>query len=220
MAENNLEGEFILKPTSSNPDTTTSTRSTLTSSENIKDTGKKPKFYTSFCYYPKGVKFQDQESDEEVILLVRQHFITNIPWILGLFLIGVVPPLLFLFVPIFYLIPISSNLLFFATVFYYVILFSFAIMYFTIWYFNVGIVTNKRLIDVDVHNILIRILSEARLNTIQDITITQVGGIRSIFNYGDIDIQTQGFKQNIEFYRVPHPNFIRTLIGNLILNKR
>lgn len=221
MPENNLQGEFILTPTpdEKNTDVKTSQPADLSISEAISP-GKTPNFYSSFCYYPKNFRFQDQEQDEKIILLVRQHFITNLPWIISIFLLGFIPPIIFLIAPFFIVIPISANLLFFINLFYYLVLFSFLIMNYTIWYFNVGIITNKRLIDIDVHNILVRVLSEARLAAIQDITITQVGGIRSIFNYGNVDIQTEGMKQNLEFYRIPKPNIVRTIIGNLVLNKR
>lgn len=223
-----LEGEFILKketpPEQQQPEEKREIHSETIQEEMPTPTGIKmhtrPRFYSAFSYYPEGVKFQDQEADEEVILLVRQHFITNLPWILGFFLLSILPPLFFTFAPFFFLIPVSEDLLFLSTVFYYLVLFSFTFLYFTVWYFNVGIATNKRLIDIDVHNILVRVLSEARLNSIQDITVTQVGGIRSIFNYGDVDIQTEGLKQNIEYYKVPKPNFVRTVIGNLVVHKR
>lgn len=232
MAQDQLQGEFILKnetsppdiyQTEREPDTISPSKQTIKNAPPLQGVKghSKPHFYSAFSYYPKGIKFQDQEQDEEVILLVRQHFITNVPWILGIFLLGLLPVLLSFLIPFFpFLLLISQELLFLSLLFYYLILFSFALLYFTIWYFNVGIITNKRLIDIDVHNILVRVLSEARLNSIQDVTVTQVGGIRSIFNYGDIDIQTEALKQNIEFYRVPRPNFIRTVVGNLVVHRK
>lgn len=226
MAQNNLQGEFILK-NNTPPSPKPPTQKLETRMKSLHDIPlpkgvtphSKPHFYSAFSYYPEGVTIQDQEEDEEVILLVRQHFITNVPWILGFFLLGLLPPLFLLFGPLFIQISLSLNLLFLTIVFYYLVLFSFTFLYFTIWYFNAGIITNKRLIDIDVHNILVRVLSEARLNSIQDITVTQVGGIRSIFNYGDVDVQTEGLKQNLEYYKVPKPNFVRTVIGNLVVHR-
>lgn len=228
MPENTLSGEFILPNQKTeavaakqpqNTDTTVS--KPLTTTDERKHEGKKPHFFSSFCHYPKGVRFKDQEFDEEVIILVRQHLITNVPWILGVILLALLPPVVFFLAPFF--IPplgIAPVLVSIATAFYYTALLSLSLLYYCMWYFNVGIVTNKRIIDIDVQNILTRVLSEARLNSIQDVTITQVGGIRSIFNYGNIDIQTEALTQTIEFYRVPQPNFIRTVIGNLVVNKK
>lgn len=220
-----LKGEFILsqkKDQEQVPAHTSSSREAQTEPViSEKHQTSKPHFYSAFSKYPKGIRFQTQEQDEEVILLLRQHFITNVPWILGLFLLALLPFLLFIIVPIFFSsIIIHPALIFIATAFYYLIIFSLGVLYFSIWYFNVGIVTNKRLLDLDVHNILSRVLSEARLNAIQDVTITQVGGIRSIFNYGDIDVQTEALKQNIEYYRIPQPNAVRIIIGNLVVHRK
>jgi hypothetical protein len=220
FSANNLSGEFVLIPESpgGEKDSGKSVRPT-----SIKPYGHKHKnahFFSSLCYYPNNVTFKDQEADEEVVLLIRRDLITNVPWIASAIGLSILP-VLFLFIstvlPQFFQIPVS--LINTALFFYYTVVFGFILLEFTLWYFNVGIVTNKRVIDLDVANILTRELTEARLATIQDVTLTQVGGIRSIFNYGDIDIQTEALKQNIEFYRVPDPNFIRRVIGDLVVNK-
>lgn len=236
MANKDLSGEFILSPekinTQQEPAVTrpapSTSREIRQEQENTNETSEestrkhsKPHFYSAFAHYPDGFTFKDQENGEEVILLIRQHFITNLPWIVGFTLLGFFPPLFFFFAPLFLdSLLISPALLVITTLFYYLVLFAFAVLYFTLWYFNAGIITNKRIIDIDVPNILIRVLSEARLNAVQDVTITQVGGIRSIFNYGDVDIQTEAVRQNLEFYRVPQPNFIRTLVGNLVVHRK
>ncbi len=228
MPDKNLSGEFVLSE--QKPDTQIPQTQTTTPQPALADTTptnqhphkhNNPHFFSAFSHLPKGVRFKNQESDEEVIILARQHFITNVPWIAGVILFALLPPVVFLLAP-FFLPPLSilPILVTLSTAFYYVALSSLALLYFSMWYFNVGIVTNKRIIDIDVHNILTRVLSEARLSSIQDVTVTQVGGIRSIFNYGNIDIQTEARIQTLEFYRVPQPNFIRTVIGNLIIHRK
>ena len=37
--------------------------------------------FTSFCENPDGITFNTQEKDEQISLLLRRHFVTNIPWI-------------------------------------------------------------------------------------------------------------------------------------------
>lgn len=227
-----LSGEFVLTPTSNTPKgpapaSASAPAETATMPAPDPLTGiihnhahSKPKFYSSLCHYPEGFTFQNQEADEEVILLIRRDFITNVPWILAVIFTALIPPLLFLTVPIFFpAISVSQPLIFLSIAFFYVMLFTFALLYFTIWYFNVGIVTNKRVLDIDVPNILVKVVSEARLVNIVDVTFTQVGGIRSIFDYGNIDIQTEGLHQTIEFDRAPRPNMIRKIIGELLVNK-
>lgn len=228
-----LNGEFVLNKTTAAPaqpappptPSAPTTAPAMPSPDPVtgivhNHTHTKPKFYSSLCQYPEGVTFQNQEPDEEVILLIRRDFITNTPWIVSIILLSLVPPLLFIFVPIFFpAIHITQPFIGLAVFFYYLVLFGFAILYFAIWYFNVGLVTNKRVIDMDVANILVKETSEARLASIADVTYIQVGGIRGIFDYGDVRVLTETYEQNLEFDRAPNPNLIRKIIGQLIVNK-
>lgn len=180
----------------------------------------KAKFYSSMSVYPENFTFQNQEADEEVVILIRRDFITNLPWIIAILLLFLAPPVLLVLGPIFFpAIQIAPTILGLIISFYYLVVFGFTLLNFAIWYFNVGIVTTKRAIDIDVPNILVKMISEARLPSIVDVSFTQVGGIRSFFDYGDIFLQTEGIHQNIEFDRAPSPNMIRKIIGELIVDK-
>lgn len=223
MPDNKLKGEFVLTPeNNTNTDDSSTLPGNAAAKKNTEHnhTHSKPKFYSSMALYPDNFTFQNQEADEEVVLLVRRDFITNLPWIISIILLSILPVVVFLLAPIFFpSLSISQTLIILSLVFYFLVLFGFAMLNFAIWYFNAGIVTTKRVIDVDVPNILVRVLSEARLPSIVDVTYTQVGGIRSFFDYGDIFIQTEGIHQNIEFDRAPSPNTIRRIIGELVVDK-
>jgi len=45
----------------------------------------------AFCFYPEGVKFETIEKEEKVILLLRQHVIINVKWILVTLILLFVP---------------------------------------------------------------------------------------------------------------------------------
>lgn len=223
-----LKGEFVLNPTANKPSTpvpagkAAETQTAPPGGPSIIHNHEytKPKFYSSMVSYPEGVTFQNQEADEEVILLIRRDFITNVPWITSIILLAFVPPLLFILGPIFFSnIHITQPFMGLSVTFYYLILFGFTILNFAIWYFNVGLVTNKRVIDMDIENILVKETSEARLTAISDVTYTQVGGIQGLFDYGDVRVLTETYEQNLEFDRAPNPNMIRKIIGELIVNK-
>jgi len=222
MADSKLEGEFVLrpKPNEPTPPEPISQTQPATRAAHARHEKKNMHFFSSLGHYPKNVVFQNQEADEEVILVVRRDLITNLPWVLSMSILFLFPiflaPLTSLFFPNLSISPILITL---TLAFYYVMVFSFSLLYFAIWYFNVGIITNKRIIDLDVPNILVRHLAEARLANIVDVSYSQVGGIRSIFDYGNVDLQTEGLQQNIEFDRAPDPNFIRKVIGELLVHK-
>ncbi len=215
MPEDTLSGEFVLN-NSSEKDNKTST--TIKTDKIIQ---KNPvNFLTSLKIHPKGVFFENQEEDEEIILLIRRDLITNVPWIITAILLALLPLVLFflsgLFSPFF---QISGPTLVVAILFYYLIIIGFIIVEFTLWYFNVGLITNKRVVDLDVSGILFKHVSETKLDLIEDVSYTQVGSIRSIFNYGDVHIQTAGSFANFEFDRAPEPARIVRIIADMIGGK-
>jgi hypothetical protein len=86
--------------------------------------------------------------------------------------------------------------------------------------FNVGIVTNKRVLDIDFNLVLNKEITGSPLDDITDITIKSKGFIPSLFDYGDVEIQTPGAMQNIEYLSVPMPASVVTIINNLMEGKK
>jgi hypothetical protein len=80
-------------------------------------------------------------------------------------------------------------------------------------------VTNERVIDIDFMFLLYKHFSEAELAKIQDISFTTSGITATVFNYGNVLVETAGELPNIEFEMVPHPQkiveTIRTLAENV-----
>ena len=175
-----------------------------------------PGLFSSYCEFPNGFNFENQESDEETILIIRRDFATNIPWIVGTILLALLPFLLLPLLSNYLSVQISFLSQSLALALFYLMLFSFLLVRFVLWYFNIGIITNKRVRDVDIHGLLYKQVSEARLDFIQDFSYSQIGVVRSIFNYGDVSIQTAGSEPNIEFDRAPNPARIVEIIGELI----
>lgn len=175
-------------------------------------------FYSSYCRNPKGITFEDQEHDEDILLLLRRHFITNLPWLLsGLFLILL--PIIFPFILSVFPFPIpTSNILTLMLATYYLIIFGFLLLNFTLWYFNTGIVTNIRVIDININGILYREVAETNNEEIQDVSYAQIGFIRSLFDFGDVAVQTAGSKQNVEYDKIPKPSIVSRIIGDLSNN--
>ena len=209
-----LSGEFVLKKPKENlPEG-------KISQEKASLGTTKAYFYSSLCLYPKNVKFENQETDEEVILLVRRALITNVPWIITTLILILIPLVIFiaseLFSPFF---KISASTQLVMLLFYYLAIIGFILVEFTIWYFNVGLVTNRRIIDLDVSGILFKHSAETRLELIEDVSYSQVGSVRSILNYGDVHMQTAGTISNFEFDRTPEPARVVRIIGSMIGGK-
>ena len=72
------------------------------------------------------------------------------------------------------------------------------------------------MIDIDLHAVIYKEISDAQLGKIEDITIKSGGYLQSLFDYGSIFIQTAGAAVNIEFNNVPHPTDAVQVINNLL----
>ena len=166
----------------------------------------------AFAYFPDKVHFIAADSNERVILLLRKHPITNIPWIITAILM-VIAPLLLDALPLFDAIPLNIRLI--ASLFWYLITIAFILEEFLAWFFNVYIVTDERVFDVDFVNLIYREITDANIDQIQDVT-TKVGGvIPTIFNYGDVVIQTAAEIPQLEFVAVPRPDTAAQVLRQL-----
>lgn len=165
----------------------------------------------SFCLHPL-IRFETQTNDEEVILVLRSHPITQINWILTSIIIFFLP----LFFNIFLTEFLSGKQVFFINLFWYAFLFSFVFLNILNYLFNVGIVTNKRIIDVDFHQILYKEVTASSINKIEDVTVKSAGFFAGFFNYGNLFIQTAAEEQNIEFLNIPQPMEAASVINKLM----
>jgi membrane protein YdbS with pleckstrin-like domain len=168
---------------------------------------------------PCNVSFETQTEDEKTLLLLRRHFVTNIPWIAFSLLMFFVPFLVAYLpqlgeLPLYTAVPANIRAL--AVLVWYLLAIGFAFEGFLLWYFNVFIVTDKRIVDVDFWGLLHKSVSETPLLNIQDIT-HEVGGFWPvIFNYGQIFVQTAGEIPRLEMTAVPHPDRVHKKIAQLL----
>ncbi len=164
--------------------------------------------FSAFCQYPQGIKLVNQENDEKIVLFLRRHFIKNINWISISITLLLLP--IFLFLPINFFntfqdfVPLRFNLIFLA--FYYLIVFGFMLTNFITWFYNLGIITTKQIIDIDFNDIMYREVAKVRIQDIIDAEYQQGGFFHSFFNYGNVFVQTEGLKPNFEFHAIPNPD--------------
>lgn len=166
----------------------------------------------SFATKPAGVRFETQAEEEEIILLLRKHWITNIPWLfIGVLLI--IAPLVLRWFPLLTFLPTRYQLI--AVVIWYLLTTIIIFERFLTWYFNVYIVTDERVVDIDFHNLIYKEVSDAKIDRVQDITYKMGGFIRTLFHYGDVYIQTAGAEPNFDFLAVPHPEQVVRILDEL-----
>lgn len=167
---------------------------------------------SAFSKYPKKVHFIGADKEEKIILLLRRHPITNVGWILIAFLM-ILAPLVLTFFPVFNLLPVRYQLVTIMT--WYLLTTAFVFEEFLSWFFNVYIVTDERIFDVDFVNLVYREITDANIDQIQDVTVRVGSVVRTLFGYGDIIIQTASEIPQIEFDAVPRPDEVARVLREL-----
>ncbi len=185
--------------------------------EEDSQTANHPGLTTTFCEFPQHLYFEGQKKDEVVHLFLRSHFVTNFRWI-TLSIIFILLPLLF-----FILLPYLSlsftifnfNHLLIFIFFYYSLLFGYVFINFLTWFYNIGMITNLRVVDIDVSYITNKNISSTGIMDIIDVDYSQNSFLGNLFQYADVYLQTQGIKPNFEFTAAPNPAKVAEIILDL-----
>ena len=160
--------------------------------------------------------FPGKRPNERVLLLLRRHW--------SILLMHGIVCFLFLLIPL-----VADGLLSrFAPEYREVFFFPFVNLVFWIYllgvwtYFFIGwvdyyldawIVTDDRIINIEQNGLFNRVISEQRLYRIQDVTAEVKGPLRTLFNFGNVYIQTAGETERFVFEDIPEPYHVKkTLI--------
>ncbi len=162
--------------------------------------------------------FPHKEVNEQVYMTVRRHYFVLMRH-----------SIIFLFFFIFpaiiggaiYSLNISINqyafypIIILILAIYYLFVILFAMIKWIEYYYDIWIITDKRIIDMEQKSLFNHITSELRLDKIQDVTFEMKGLFASIFHYGNIYVQTAGAVQRFSFEEVPRSQQIKSLIIDL-----
>lgn len=170
--------------------------------------------FSSYLLYPK-IRFESYEPGEKIIIMLRAHPFTQLRWIVNAVVLFVLLLIINFFMPSF----LSLNKIFVANCILLTFILSFIWINIITWYFNVGIITNKRIIDIDLSGVIYKEVTTARLDKIEDITIKSGGYFESFFDFGAVFIQTAGQEVNIEFADIPYPAEAVQQINRLLSKK-
>lgn len=178
---------------------------------------------SAFLKNPSKTSYDGEDHDEHIKYVLRASWLLQVPWLFAV---------LVLIISSIIVIPFLANLeikgenvfnamhLMLITAFWYTGTFGFFLQKFINWFFNVLIITNKKIVDVDFYGILYKNISETTLDNIEDVTSTVSGAIGVIFNIGNMFIQTAGEKREFEFDGLDNPSKIRDLLADLVAERK
>ena len=98
----------------------------------------------------------------------------------------------------------------------YLIVFGYAFVSYVSWFFNIGIVTNLRVVDVDVNDITSKSVAATEMKDILDVEYNQKGFLQNFFDYGNVHMQLAGQNPNFEFLFIPRPARTADVISDLM----
>lgn len=168
---------------------------------------------SSFISFPKHTTFLGKEKDENVVLVIRSHWMSYFKYIISAVLVLILPTVVALLIP-----SLNTNLMLIVTIFLISIMLSMslAVYSFLMWFYNVNIITDRRVIDIDFKSVFFHTPSEARLEKIEDVTSQQSGSFTNLLDIGTVHIQTAGTNAFIEFENVPKPREIQDILSDLL----
>lgn len=170
------------------------------------------KAFFSYCLNPE-ITFKSIEPGEQIVLLLRAHPFTQLYWVAT----SIVLSILLMFSGTLLGNFFSPAQIFFVNILGIIAIFSYVVISFINWYFNVGIITNHRIINIIIYSVLYREITSTQLEKIQDITEKTGGYIESLLDYGDVFIETAASNDpNIDFKKIPQPSEVIKIINNLL----
>ena len=173
-------------------------------------------------FFPKDIKFETQDDDEHIVLLTRKHLITNLKWI-------IVTSML-IFIPMYWsdfplIASVDGVTRFALVVVWYLGLGLYVMENLLLWFYTVYILTNERVVNVDFFELFYKSVDMTYIRNIEDVNYSQVGIMTSIFDYGNVIIETASEQRAVDrgkehssftFDSVPNPDGVARVVSELM----
>ena len=153
--------------------------------------------------------------NENLVALYRRHPLILWTEIIIIFLIAL------LFLGIFFFLrsalpflkepPYQTLISWVAFLFYHGLFIAFFVVFADYW-LDIWIITTERVIDIEQKGLFRREVSEFKLDKIQDVSFDIRGILPSLFDFGDVQIETAGKERNLTFKTIPHPRRVKNLL--------
>jgi len=164
--------------------------------------------------------FPGQDKNEPVFIFLRRYYLAFLPF-LAIILVMLIISFSMFYLTLFSLRhnPDVSSVIYnwAVTGSGFFVLFSivFTVIAWFDFYFDIHIVTDRRVVDINQNKLFHREISELNLEDIEDVSVNYIGILKTIFNYGDIEIQTAGVRNNFHFPDIANPRDVASVISDL-----
>ncbi len=149
------------------------------------------------------------KEDEEAIRVIRRYPLS--------FSFKIILAVILIALPFFLMYPLfqwrSWGLIIFALLL--LIAFGYSLRVLVVWYFNVFIITSRRVIDIDQRGFFDRTVSGVDYSRIRDVAFHTKGLLQTIFHYGTVLIEIAGTNVRLEIRNIKNPQEVQEIINNL-----
>lgn len=146
---------------------------------------------------------------EEPVLVFRQHPVLFLKGAL-LFVILALLPAIFPFVApemitVINDTPALATLSLLIIALYELTVLILGFTHFFNWYFDIWVITQERIIDVDQEGVFSKKIGELEMFRVQDVVAEQKGVLATLFHFGKIKVETAGAKEDFSFEGISQP---------------
>ena len=156
--------------------------------------------------------FDGEYPEEKVILLLRRHWFVLVPAGVLIFILILAPFAACLFFRISLDTLGLTSLYWFGVAVYFIFLWQITFYRLTMYLLDVWIVTDRRIIDSQQKGFFSRVVSETKINKVQDVSTEVHGLIPTFLNFGNVEVQTAGTEEKFVFRQVPAPEEVRKAV--------
>ncbi len=162
--------------------------------------------------------FPGQQENEEISLVVRQHwmvfFMRFLAWLLFAAFLPLSDWAIVNFAPGLSNDPYASYVSLIQNIYLMFLVLGLFILW-IIYYLNIQIITDQRIVDITQNSLISHTISELHLSNIEDVTAEITGVFGTFLDYGNVYVQTAGETERFVFVKVPDPAGIEKLILDL-----
>ncbi|MFA5622676.1 MAG: PH domain-containing protein [Candidatus Dojkabacteria bacterium] len=175
--------------------------------------------FNNVSAFPKGISFYGKDSDEDIVLVVRAHWIAYLPDLFVILLVLLLPVLL-LFLSGFY--PLIGTQVLYIGMIILSIGVAFTLLLSTLlkWYYTVNIITDQRIVVIKMNNAFHHSYAETQLEKIEDMTHHHLGFLGTFFDVGDVEIDTAGHGVDFVLRMLPRPREMQDILNDLLEMKQ
>lgn len=157
--------------------------------------------------------FPGQQADETIFIFARRYPLAFLPMLALILAVTLAGLAVVYLLGIGNVVAYNIQLLTGSAFLLFMLLFS--LVEFFDFYFDLYIVTDRRIVDISQQKLFSRTVSELLLEDIEDVDAKTIGVLGTLFDFGDVEIQTAGSKANFNFEKILHPTEIGAIIIDL-----